>query len=84
MTTPLTYDVELLHKAIKVGATVAWSEADLNEVFVHRDIWAVGSAGSWNVLWPLGGRNNWEGAGGDPCLQNTTAGEGHRRCLQTG
>lgn len=36
-----------------------------------------------SILWILGGRNWWEGAGGDPGLQDMSAGEGHHRCLQT-
>lgn len=35
------------------------------------------------IVWLLGCRNWWEGPGGDPGLQDMSAGEGHHRCLQT-
>lgn len=44
MTAPIAYDAQSLHKAIKVGATVAWDyrlssfSCSINEEFLHAEV----------------------------------------------
>lgn len=81
MSSPLAYDVKCLRDAIKVSARIVRYKDDEQAEFIIQKQSVVEEM--FCLVWPLGGRNGWEGPGGDPGLQDVPAGEGDRRCLQT-